>query len=62
MLFTFAGGTGHFLPLVPFARAAETARHIVAFAGQADAFATVENAGFHGVCSRGSSEPRGLRS
>ena len=31
MLFTFAGGTGHFLPLVPFARAAEVAGHVIAF-------------------------------
>jgi UDP:flavonoid glycosyltransferase YjiC (YdhE family) len=46
MLFTFAGGTGHFLPLVPFARAAERAGHIVAFGGQPGMTATVEQAGF----------------
>jgi UDP:flavonoid glycosyltransferase YjiC (YdhE family) len=46
MLFTFAGGTGHFLPLVPFARAAERAGHIVAFAAQPGMMATVAEAGF----------------
>lgn len=46
MLFTFAGGAGHFLPLVPFARAAEDAGHVVAFGAQAGVLATVEEAGF----------------
>lgn len=46
MLFTFAGATGHFLPLVPFARAAEAFGHVVAFAGQAGALRAVEEAGF----------------
>ena len=46
LLFTFAGGTGHFLPLVPLARAAETAGHTVAFAGQKAMVPTVEKAGF----------------
>jgi UDP:flavonoid glycosyltransferase YjiC (YdhE family) len=46
MLFTFAGGTGHFLPLAPFARAAERAAHIVAFGAQPGMIATVEEAGF----------------
>ena len=46
MLFTFAGGTGHFLPLVPFARAAENAGHIVAFGAQPGMLATVAEAGF----------------
>jgi UDP:flavonoid glycosyltransferase YjiC (YdhE family) len=46
MLFTFAGGTGHFLPLVPFARAAEDAGHIVAFGAQPGMLATVEGGGF----------------
>jgi UDP:flavonoid glycosyltransferase YjiC (YdhE family) len=46
MLFTFAGGTGHFLPLVPFARAAERAGHIVAFGGQPRMLATVQETGF----------------
>jgi UDP:flavonoid glycosyltransferase YjiC (YdhE family) len=46
LLFTFAGGTGHFLPLVPLARAAEAAGHAVAFAGQEGMVATVEETGF----------------
>src|ERR1700681_4226538 len=48
MLFTFAGGTGHFLPLVPFARVAENEGHIVAFAAQPGMLATVAAAGFSG--------------
>ena len=47
MLFTFAGGTGHFLPLVPFARAAENAGHIVAVGSQPGMMATVAEAGFN---------------
>jgi len=46
MLFTFAGGSGHFIPMVPVARAAERAGHIVAFGSQAALTATVERAGF----------------
>jgi hypothetical protein len=48
MLFTFAGGTGHFLPLVPFARAAESEGHLVAFAAQPGMLATVADEGFSG--------------
>jgi UDP:flavonoid glycosyltransferase YjiC (YdhE family)/DNA-binding NarL/FixJ family response regulator len=46
MLFTFAGGTGHFLPLVPLARAAERAGHLVAFGGQPGMLSVIEQAGF----------------
>jgi len=46
MLFTFAGGTGHFLPLVPFARAAERAGHIVAVGAQPGMVAFVAQMGF----------------
>ena len=46
MLFTFAGGSGHFLPLVPFARAAERAGHIVAFGAQPGMMAIVAQEGF----------------
>jgi UDP:flavonoid glycosyltransferase YjiC (YdhE family) len=42
MLFTFAGGTGHFLPLVPLARSAEQAGHTVAFTGQPGMLEVVE--------------------
>ena len=55
ILFTFAGGTGDFLPLVPVARAAERAGHTVAFAGQEGMLATVEGAGFTAFASGGSS-------
>jgi UDP:flavonoid glycosyltransferase YjiC (YdhE family) len=48
MLFTFAGGTGHFLPLVPLARAAEQAGHLVAFGGQPGMLSVIEQAGFSG--------------
>ena len=46
ILFTFAGGTGHFLPLVPFARAAEDAGHVVAVGAQLGMLTTVEGVGF----------------
>ena len=46
MLFTFAGGTGHFIPLVPFAHAAENAGHGVAFGAQPGMMAAVAEAGF----------------
>jgi UDP:flavonoid glycosyltransferase YjiC (YdhE family) len=46
ILFTFCGGTGHFLPLAPIARAAEAAGHTVAVAAQPRMLPTVEVAGF----------------
>lgn len=46
ILFTFAGGSGHFEPLVPIARASVEAGHSVAFAGQSAMIATIERAGF----------------
>src|SRR4051794_1178355 len=55
ILFTFAGGTGHFLPLLPVARAAERAGHVVAFAGQEGMVTTVEAAGFTVFASGGAS-------
>jgi UDP:flavonoid glycosyltransferase YjiC (YdhE family) len=33
-LLTFAGGSGHFEPLLPIARAAREAGHVVAFSGR----------------------------
>ncbi|MEV4626164.1 glycosyltransferase [Micromonospora sp. NPDC049523] len=50
-LFSFAGGSGHFIPLVPIARAAEAAGHQVAFACTPGMAATVEAAGFTAVVS-----------
>ena len=46
MLFTFAGGNGHSLPLTPIAREAVRAGHVVAFAGQTAMMSTIARAGF----------------
>ncbi|MEO6063201.1 MAG: glycosyltransferase [Thermoflexales bacterium] len=46
ILFTFIGGSGHFLPLVPVARATATAGHVLAFGCGPSMRATVEAAGF----------------
>lgn len=46
MLFTFAGGSGHLEPLIPIARAAEAADHVVAFAGRPWMVQKVEALGF----------------
>ncbi|MGE5335239.1 MAG: glycosyltransferase [Nitrososphaerota archaeon] len=46
ILFAFEGGSGHFNPLVPIARAAEAAGHTVAFACAPQRLAMVEGAGF----------------
>ncbi|MGH3646900.1 MAG: glycosyltransferase [Micromonosporaceae bacterium] len=46
VLFSFAGGRGHFEPLVPIARAAVAAGHTVAFTGEPALLPTVREAGF----------------
>ena len=46
ILFTFVGGNGHFEPLMPIARAAEQAGHVVAFSGRPGMMAAVQAAGF----------------
>lgn len=46
ILFTFIGGTGHFQPLVPLARAAAASGHDVAVAGNGAMVQTIEDAGF----------------
>ena len=46
LLFTFAGGSGHLEPLVPIARAAEAAGHVVAFAGRPWMVPEVDALGF----------------
>jgi UDP:flavonoid glycosyltransferase YjiC (YdhE family) len=53
VLFTFAGGNGHFLPLVSIARAAERAGHTIAFASQPAMVSTVEAAGFAAFATGG---------
>ncbi len=55
ILFTFAGGSGHFLTLVPIARAADVAGHIVAFAGQPGMVPIIEAAGFTAFPTGGAS-------
>lgn len=52
-LFTFAGGSGHFESLVPIARAAQTAGHTVAFAGQTAMLPALESAGFVAFATTG---------
>lgn len=46
ILFTFEGGSGHYNPLVPVARAAESAGHTIAFACAPGHVAMVSAAGF----------------
>jgi UDP:flavonoid glycosyltransferase YjiC (YdhE family) len=46
VLFTFVGGSGHFEPLVPIARAAQAAGHTIAFTAEPWSVASVEAAGF----------------
>jgi UDP:flavonoid glycosyltransferase YjiC (YdhE family) len=46
ILFTFIGGNGHFVPLIPVARAASAAGHTVAFGCGPSLISTVEAAGF----------------
>ncbi|GAB4214791.1 MAG: glycosyltransferase [Roseiflexaceae bacterium] len=53
ILFTFAGGSGHFEPLVPIARAAAAAGHTVAFAAQTVMVPVVEAAGFTAFATGG---------
>jgi len=53
ILFTFAGGNGHFEPLIPVARAAEAAGHTIAFAGQPAMVPIVEAAGFAAFATGG---------
>lgn len=46
VLFTFAGGAGHFIPLLPIARAMAAVGHEVAFGAQAALLPTVRRHGF----------------
>ena len=46
VLFTFAGGLGHFQPLIPLASAVAAAGHTVAFAASPARSAAIESAGF----------------
>lgn len=53
LLFSFAGGNGHFEPLVPIARAAEAAGHTVGFAGWPAMIPAIESAGFTAFATAG---------
>ena len=53
LLFTFAGGSGHFLPAIPIARAAMARGHAVAFCAEERMLRTVEAAGFPMIDSGG---------
>ncbi|MGN5631010.1 hypothetical protein [Streptomyces sp. AC154] len=55
ILFTFIGGSGHFRPLIPVARAAQAAGHTVAFAGAGGRGPEIAAAGFTAFAT---SEPR----
>lgn len=46
VLFSFAGGNGHFQPMVPVARAVVAAGHVVACTGEPSMGATIEAAEF----------------
>ena len=54
ILFTFIGGSGHFRPLIPLARAAQAAGHSVAVAGASRRQAEIAAAGFTGIATRAS--------
>src|SRR3954447_23616285 len=57
LLFAFAGGAGHFNPLVPIAAAAVDAGHTVAFAGAPLLLDRVVAAGFTGFAADESFPP-----
>ena len=52
-LFTFTGGTGHFIPTVPFARALAARGHAVRYACQDAMVSVVSSAGWEAVASGG---------
>lgn len=53
LLFTFTGGSGHFRPAIPIARAAMARGHTVGFSAQETMLSTVEAAGFPAIGSGG---------
>src|SRR6185369_1580335 len=46
ILFSFAGGNGHFVPLLPIAQAAQAEGHTIAFTGRQGMLASIQAAGF----------------
>ena len=57
ILFTFIAGSGHFRPLIPLARAAQTAGHTVAVAGASRRQEEIAAAGFTGIATSASPPP-----
>ncbi|MDH6128771.1 glycosyltransferase [Kitasatospora sp. GP82] len=53
ILFTFIGGSGHFRPLIPVARAAQAAGHTVAVAGAGGRGSEIAAAGFTAFATSG---------
>lgn len=53
ILFTFTGGTGHFLPSLPIACALTARGHQVVFSAQEAMLTTVQNSGFEAIDSGG---------
>ncbi|HWU08625.1 MAG TPA: hypothetical protein VN520_19975, partial [Streptomyces sp.] len=53
VLVTFAGGTGHFLPTLPYARQLRARSHEVRYACQQAMLAVVQAAGFPAVDTGG---------
>jgi UDP:flavonoid glycosyltransferase YjiC (YdhE family) len=60
VLFTTVAATGHFQPLVPFARALLAAGHIVAFATTPDFVAAIESSGFRCFAVGVPTSPKGV--
>jgi UDP:flavonoid glycosyltransferase YjiC (YdhE family) len=52
ILFTYMGGSGHFTPLAPIARAAEASGHDIAFLALPGTAAQVRAAGFHAIVAQ----------
>jgi len=53
VLFSFVGGTGHFLPTLPVARALADRGHEILYTCQGPMIRTVERMGFTGIDSGG---------
>ncbi|MFI6761488.1 glycosyltransferase [Micromonospora sp. NPDC050417] len=58
MLFSFVGSSGHLIPLVPIARAAEVAGHTVAFACSPTMAPRVEAQGFTALATHRATDPQ----
>ena len=61
ILFAFAGGQGHFEPLVPLAQAAVAAGHDVAVTGREEMLEAIRERGFEAIASPGAAPDPALR-